>query len=79
MNVVTAVEQELNLMLDDGVNAALREEQGSHVLEIRLDDVSCVDCLVPDETLTAITRDALERNGAAVEDLRIEHLGIQPS
>lgn len=78
MDATATAEQELNLMLDEGVNAAIEEQDdATFVLRIRLEDASCADCLVPDDTLLAITRDALERGGATVNSLTVEHAGIQ--
>ncbi len=76
MNATNAAGQELNLMLDEGVYASIDEQDaGAFVLRIRLEDASCADCLVPDDTLVAITRDALERGGATVGSLTVEHVG----
>jgi hypothetical protein len=78
MNPTASAERELNLMLDEGVHAAIEEQTGeAFVLRIRLDDASCADCLVPDDTLIAITRDALERGGAKVNSLTVEHAGVE--
>jgi hypothetical protein len=78
MDPTSSAEQELNLMLDDGVHAAIEEQAAdAFVLRIRLDDASCADCLVPDDTLLAITRDALERSGASVGSLTVEHAGVE--
>jgi hypothetical protein len=80
MDATSSAEQELNLMLDEGVHAAVEERAAqAFVLRIRLDDASCADCLVPDETLLAITRDALERGGATVSELTVEHAGVAGS
>jgi hypothetical protein len=80
MDATTSAEEQLNVMLDEGVHAAIEERtDDAYVLRIRLDDASCEDCLVPDETLIAITRDALERGGATVRSLTVEHAGVQGS
>ena len=80
MDATTSAEQQLNLMLDEGVHAAIEERAGdAFVLRIRLEDASCADCLVPDDTLIAITRDALEQGGATVDSLTVEHAGVQGS
>lgn len=80
MDATESAEQQLNLMLDEGVHAAI-EEQASQafILRIRLDDTSCADCLVPDNTLVAITRDALEQGGVTVSSVTVEHAGVQSS
>lgn len=80
MDATASAEQELNLMLDEGVNATIEEGAAeAFVLRIRLDDASCADCLVPDDTLLAITRDALERGGATVGSLTVEHADMPDS
>lgn len=69
--------QELNTMLDEGVHVELAEAGGSDfLLRVVLDDAGCEDCLVPDETLRAIARDALERRGVSVGELQIEHAPV---
>lgn len=80
MEATETAAQELNLMLDEGVHASIEEQaDDAFVLRIRLDDASCEDCLVPDDTLTAIARDALERGGATVSSLTVEHAGVAPA
>lgn len=66
--------QELNAMLDEGVHVEFADaEGGEFLLRVVLDDAGCADCLVPDETLQAIAKDALERRGVTVSTLAIEH------
>lgn len=74
MAAVDEATQELNTMLDDGVNVELSERVPREFLvRVVLDDASCADCLVPDTTLSMIATDALERRGVAVSAVTIEH------
>lgn len=65
---------ELNAMLDDGVRVEVTDDvDGDFRLRVVLEDASCADCLVPDETLGAIATDALTRRGVTVRSVVIEH------
>lgn len=73
MSVIKATEAELNAMLDDGVSVAVLGTDGVFTVKVVVEPHACADCLVPDETLSAIAADALRRHGAQVTSVVVQH------
>lgn len=71
---IQETEQELNAMLDEGVRVEITGlADGAYLLRVVVDDQACADCVVPDETLTAIASDSLRRRGAHVSSVSVDH------
>lgn len=67
--------RELEAMLDDGVVLELEHETGDdYVLRVSVRE-GCEDCLVPDDVMGQILRDALERRGVATGRVSVVHDG----
>jgi len=74
--VVSEAEAELSAMLDEGVTVRLDDgADGAYTLRLQVDEAACAECLVPDETLAAIAADALQRRGADVASVSVQHAG----
>lgn len=76
MSPESAAEAELDLLLGEGVTATVVScGPDLFQLTIAVADQACAECLVPDETLAALSADALQRNGAAACEVIVRHEG----
>lgn len=72
MGLLEAVAEELTVMLDVGVTVSLDDSgDGAFVLSLYIDQAACADCLVPDEVLAGIAKDALQRGGAPATSVAV--------
>lgn len=69
---VKAAQDELTEMLDEGLSVTLHElSPGNFRLTILADETACAECIVPDNVMSGIAIDKLQRRSVAAESVTV--------